>query len=143
MNLVWMFFKRGFGLWRGISPLNSIFLIPLNWRNLEGYRDVYGFMGWIELGLCSRCTRQGVAYCALYDCHYNRESQKMEWKWMKRIIFKIFFSSLVWSFNGGNGKSILLFGILRKREWNKQKGTHIPLYSLKISIFHYSWNCEE
>ena len=43
----------------------------------------------------------------------------MEMKGMKRIILEYSFILLFGSFNGGNGKSIPLFGSLSRREWNK------------------------
>ena len=67
----------------------------------------------------------------------------MEWKGIKKIILEYSSLPLFWSFNGGNGKLIPLFGSLNRREWNGYKGTLIPLYSLKISNFHSSRNWEE
>ena len=43
----------------------------------------------------------------------------MEWKVMKRIILEYSSLPLFESFNGGNGKLILLFGSLSGKEWNK------------------------
>ena len=43
----------------------------------------------------------------------------MEWKGMKRIILEYSSLPLFESFNGGNRKSISLFGSLSGREWNK------------------------
>ena len=42
----------------------------------------------------------------------------MEWKGIKRIILEYFSLLLFGSFNGGNGKSIPLFGSLSERELN-------------------------
>ena len=50
--------------------------------------------------------------------------------------------SLFWSFNEDNEKSIFLFESLSERKLNGWGGL-IPLYSLKISIFHSLQNCEE
>ena len=62
---------------------------------------------------------------------------------MKRIILEYFFILFFESFNGMNGKLILLFWNLSGNEWNEQEGTLIPLYSLKISNFHSSRNWEK
>ena len=67
----------------------------------------------------------------------------MEWKGIKRIILEYSFLLLFESFNGGNGKFILLFGSLSERKWNGWEGTLIPLYSLKTSNFHSLQNWEE
>ena len=67
----------------------------------------------------------------------------MEWKGIKRIILEYSSLLLFGSFNGGNGKSIPLFGSLSEREWNEYEGTLIPLYSLKTSNFHSPQNWEE
>ena len=61
---------------------------------------------------------------------------RREWNGMKRIILEYSSLPLFGSFNGGNGKSIPLFGSLSGREWNGYERTLIPLYSLKISNFH-------
>ena len=42
----------------------------------------------------------------------------MEWKEIKRIILEYSSLPLFWSFNGGNGKSIPLFGTLK---WERMK----------------------
>ena len=42
----------------------------------------------------------------------------MKWKGMKRIILEYSSLPLFGSFNGGNGKIILLFESLSGREWN-------------------------
>ena len=42
----------------------------------------------------------------------------IEWKGMKRIILEYSSLPLFESFNGENGKLILLFGSLSSREWN-------------------------
>ena len=73
---------------------------------------------------------------------------------MKRIILEYYSLSLFGSFNGENKKFIPLFGSLSGREWNGWEGmewvggnemeeTLIPLYSLKISNFHFPRNWEE
>ena len=62
---------------------------------------------------------------------------------MKRINLEYFFIPLFESFNGMNGKLILLFWNLSGNEWNEQEGTLIPLYSLKTSNFHSSRNWEK
>ena len=62
---------------------------------------------------------------------------------MKRIILEYSSFILFRSFNGGNGKLILLFGSLSGRKWNELEGTLIPLYSFKISNFHSPKNWEE
>ena len=67
----------------------------------------------------------------------------MEWKWMKKIILEYSSLLLFGSFNRGNGKLILLFRSLSRREWNEWEGTLIPLYSLKTSNFHSPRNWEE
>ena len=46
------------------------------------------------------------------------EGNGMEWKGIKRIILEYSSLLLFGSFNGGNGKSIPLFGSLSEREWN-------------------------
>ena len=51
---------------------------------------------------------------------------------MKRIILEYYSLSLFESFNEGNEKFI------SGRKWNGYEGTHIPLYSLKISNFDSS-----
>ena len=56
--------------------------------------------------------------------------------------FRIFFPFLQ-NFNGGNGKSSILFENLSGRELNKQERTLIPLYSLKILNFHSPQNWKE
>ena len=48
----------------------------------------------------------------------RREWNRMEWKWMKRIILEYPSIPLFESFNWGNGKSIPLFESLSGREWN-------------------------
>ena len=63
-------------------------------------------------------------------------------KW-KRIILEYSFIPLFESFNGGNGKFIILFGSLSGRELNGWEQTLIPLYSLKISNFHFPRSWEE
>ena len=55
---------------------------------------------------------------------------------MKRVILEYSSLPLFESFNRGNGKLILLFRSLSRREWNEWEGTLIPLYSLKTSNFH-------
>ena len=67
----------------------------------------------------------------------------MEWKEMKRIILEYSSIPLFRSFNGGNGKSIPMFGSLSGREWNGYEGTLISLYYLKTSNFHSPQNWEE
>ena len=47
------------------------------------------------------------------------------------------------SFNGGNKKSILLFGSLNGREWNGYEEILILLYFLKTLNFHSLQNWEE
>ena len=44
--------------------------------------------------------------------------RRRECKWTKRIILEYYFLPLFGSINGGNGKSISLFGSLSRREWN-------------------------
>ena len=67
----------------------------------------------------------------------------MELKGMKRIILKYSSIPSFGNFNGGNGKSIPLFGSLSGREWNGYEGILIPLYFLKTSNFHSPRNWEE
>ena len=67
----------------------------------------------------------------------------MEWKEMKKIILEYSSLLLFESFNGRNGKPILLFESLSERKWNGSKGTLIPFYSLKPSNFHSLRNWEE
>jgi len=43
---------------------------------------------------------------------------RREWKRIKRIILEYSSLPLFWSFNGGNGNYISLFGSLSGREWN-------------------------
>ena len=68
--------------------------------------------------------------------NFKASFERREWNGMKRIISEYSSPPLFGSFNGGNGKSILLFGSLSRREWNGLEGTLIPLYSLKTSNFH-------
>ena len=63
-------------------------------------------------------------------------------KW-KRIILEYSFIPLFESFNGGNGKFIILFGSLSGRELNGWEQTLILLYSLKTSNFHFPRSWEE
>ena len=67
----------------------------------------------------------------------------MEMEMNEIIILEYSSIPLFGSFNGGNGKSNLLFGSLSGREWNGQEDTLIPFYSLKISNFHSLGNYEE
>ena len=62
---------------------------------------------------------------------------------MKRIILEYSSIPLFRSFNGGNGKSIPMFGSLSEREWNGYEGSLISLYYLKTSNFHSPQNWEE
>ena len=78
-----------------------------------------------------------------YDKNTQASFERREWNEIERIILKYSSFPLFGSFNGGNGKLIFLFGSLSEREWNGQKGTLIPLYSLKISNFQSPRNWEE
>ena len=73
----------------------------------------------------------------------KKTKQKLYANEMKIIILEYSFILLFESFNGGNEKSIPLFGILSRREWNGKEGTLIPLYFFKISNFHSPWNWDE
>ena len=53
---------------------------------------------------------------------------------MKRIILEYFFILFFESFNGMNGKLILLFWNLSGNEWNEQEGTLIIIF-LKNNFF--------
>ena len=62
---------------------------------------------------------------------------------MKKIILEYSSLPLFEIFKGGNEKFIPLFESLSGRKCNRWEGTLIPLYSLKISNFHFLQNWEE
>ena len=58
---------------------------------------------------------------SIFTCttqNFKTSFRRRECKWMKRIILEYYFIPLFGSINGGNGKSIQLFGSLSRKELN-------------------------
>jgi len=72
----------------------------------------------VEVGGCFAIkSRKTFGNIISLSPHLEGEN-RMEWKLIKIIFLEYFFIPLFCSFNGGNGKFILLFGSSSGREWN-------------------------
>ena len=75
---------------------------------------------------------------SIFTCitqNFKTSFRRRECKWMKRIILEYYFLPLFGSINGGNGKSIQLFGSLsRSDETGKREHSFLSI-PLKSQIF--------